>query len=351
MFVREIQEQPDAIREVVRYYQAEGADLLDRLTALRRGDAEPHGPVYFTGMGSSLYATDAVLPVLAAGDIDARVIEAGEWLHYGPQQLPHGSLVVAVSQSGESVETRSLAERLSGTVPVLAVTNDPESRMARAARVTLPIRAGHEEMIAAKTNTNTVAVLHLAASALLGEARAIPLGRLSRAAEGMEQALDTTLEPSIRQAAKWLDEARALHAVARGPSLAAARAGALVLGEGAHLNVAALPAGSFRHGPIELAGPGHAAIIISPSGPTRELLDRLAGDLLQGGSRVLLITDEAPRESGANLIVLPVATGLEESVFSLPATILIERVLAAVADRRGLTPGQFRFSGKITQEE
>src|SRR5215211_3969698 len=84
MFVREIQEQPEAVREVVRYYGAEGAGLLDQLVALRRRDAEQPGPVFFTGMGSSLYATEAVLPALAAGGIDARVIEAGEWLHYCP---------------------------------------------------------------------------------------------------------------------------------------------------------------------------------------------------------------------------------------------------------------------------
>src|SRR5207253_3161412 len=101
-----------------------------------------------------------ILPRLAAGGVDARVWEAGEWLHYGPRELPAGALVVAISQSGESIETRTLAERVAGRAPLVAVTNDPESRLARAAAVVLPMRAGVEEMIATKTYSNTVGVLH-----------------------------------------------------------------------------------------------------------------------------------------------------------------------------------------------
>jgi glutamine---fructose-6-phosphate transaminase (isomerizing) len=354
VFVQEIGQQPEALRDVIRYYQAEGAAALDQLAALC-GPEGPgmgeDGPVFLTGMGSSLYAAEGVLSRLAAGAVDARVVEAGEWLHYGLEDLPMGSVVVAISQSGESVETRSLAERLAGEVALVAVTNNAESSMAQAADVVLPIQAGYEEMISTKTYTNTLAVLHLAATILIGLDRGATILDLAWAAEAMEQALDPAMEPLIRQVAGWLDEARALHALARGPALAAARGGALILVEGAHLPVTALPAGSFRHGPMELAGPGHVAIVMAPSGPTQELMERLVGDLLAAGSRVVLITSQAAGQESPHLTVLRLSPAAREPFFALPAAIVIERLLAAVAVRRGLVPGQFRFGGKITEQE
>jgi len=133
--------------------------------------------------------------------------------------------------------------------------------------------------------------------------------------------------------------------------LAAARGGALILGEGAHLTVAALPAGSFRHGPLELAGPGHVALIFAPNSPTRPLLDRLVTDLLPTGSRVILLAEGAPPADAPNLMVLPVTGSPGEAYFLLPAALLIERLLLAVARRRGLVPGRFQYSGKITDRE
>jgi glutamine---fructose-6-phosphate transaminase (isomerizing) len=356
MFADEIREQPAALRDLIRAYgTGTAAARLDQLAALRaiaaaREDVPP-GPVIFTGMGSSLYAADAVVPRLIVGGIDASVREAGEWLHYGMTAVRQAGLVIAISQSGESVETRMLAEQLAGRVPVAAVTNDPESSMARAARVVLPLHAGREEMISVKTYSNSLGVLHLAGAALLGEDLGETLDALAATAAAMEQALDPALEPLIGEAAQWLDEARCIHALARGPALAAAREGALVLGEGAHLAVTALPAGSFRHGPMELMGPGHVALLFAPSGPTRELMERLAIDLVNAGSRVIRLSDQASAEGSPNQVTFPLTGSPGEAYLPLPAAIIIERLLAGVAERRGLVPGQFRFGGKITAAE
>jgi glucosamine--fructose-6-phosphate aminotransferase (isomerizing) len=353
MFVTEIGEQPAALRDALGAYGAgEGAATLDRLADLYRTlDSGGRAPVLFTGMGSSLYAAEGALSRLAAGGIPAHLWEAGEWLHYGGDLPASAALVVAISQSGESVETRELTGRLSGRVPVVAVTNYPDSSMARAAEIVLPLHAGVEEMISTRTYTNSLGVLHLAAAALLGEDRGATLAALEAAAGAMERAGDAAHEPRVRAGAAALDGARAIHAIARGPALAAAREGALVLGEGAHLAVTALPAGSFRHGPIELAGPDHAAIVFAPAGPTRPLIDRLAAELAEAGSHVILVCDEPAPPAAANLTALRVVGSPGEPYFSLPAAILVERLLAAVADRRGLVPGRFRFSGKITERE
>jgi glutamine---fructose-6-phosphate transaminase (isomerizing) len=353
VFVDEISQQPDALREVVHYYRSpDGREALGRLTKLHASGDGRHGrPVYFTGMGSSLYAADAVLPQLNEAGIDARAWEAGEWLHYGPPDLSSRALVIAVSQSGESVETRVLAERIGGRAALVAVTNDEASSLARSADLVLPMRAGHEEMISTKTYTNSLGVLLLAAGVLTGEAPDITSTALLSAADGMEQALDALLELHVQQAAEWLDRASTCHAIARGPALAAARGGALILGEGAHLAVTALPGASFRHGPMELAGEGHAALLCMPVSRTRALMDRLLDDLLRAGSHVVALTGGTVEVESPRLTTIGVDAAQAERFFPLPAAIIIERLLAAVAARRGLMPGQFRFGGKITDQE
>jgi glutamine---fructose-6-phosphate transaminase (isomerizing) len=353
-FVEEIGQQPDALRNLTRYYEGHGSAAVDRLAELwasRRSAHASPSRVLFTGMGSSLYATESVLPRLVRAGMDASIVEAGEWLHYGPEALPEGALFVAVSQSGESVETRTLAERWAGRASLAALTNDPHSTLARAADVAFPLVAGEEEMISTKTYTNTLGVLHLVAATLMGADRRLAFDQLGAAADAMQNAGNSDMEPLVQKAAGWLDQARSIHAVARGPSLAAAREGALVLGEGAHLSVTALPAGSFRHGPLELAGEGHMAIAFSPDGPTRPLMAGLVRDLLNAGSKVILLTDQ-PRPSAApGMACFSLAGSSSEQTFSFPAAIIIERLLAAVADRRRLIPGQFRFGGKITETE
>src|SRR5262249_8787435 len=126
---------------------------------------------------------------------------------------------------------------------------------------------------------------------------------------------------------------------------------ALVLGEGAHLSVTALPAGSFRHGPLELAGEGHVAIAFAPDGWTLPLMSGLIRDLLNAGSMVIFLTDQPPPSTAPGMACFSLTGSNCEQTFSLPAAIIIERLLAAVAARRGLVPGQFRFGGKITDTE
>src|SRR5690348_3391009 len=126
MFIDEIREQPGALRDLIDAYHGQrGASTLARLSEIYPGEVQrrnPAGPVLFTGMGSSLYAADAVIPCLAEVGMDAAAREAGEWLHYGMDGTPSAGLVVAISQSGESIETRLLVEQLSGRVPIAAVT-------------------------------------------------------------------------------------------------------------------------------------------------------------------------------------------------------------------------------------
>ena len=88
--------------------------------------------------------------------------------------------------------------------------------------------------------------------------------------------------------------------LARGPSLATAYQGAFNLKEMARFFAEPMSAAQFRHGPIEVAAPGHLAMLFAPLGATFTLLRKLTEELLGFGTRVMFVTDtqESLRHDG-----------------------------------------------------
>jgi len=167
-FLEEVREMPCALRRLADYYAGEGHRNLQRFAEI----ADGCGEIIFAGMGSSESAPLAILPGLSAagvkgahgGSIGIRIADAGEWLHYGTAAAP-SALAVLVSQSGESFETRALAER--GFVSsYVAITNNEHSSLAARANLTLPLCAGDEASVSNKTYANTLAVLYLLSAVL-----------------------------------------------------------------------------------------------------------------------------------------------------------------------------------------
>ena len=104
----------------------------------------------------------------------------------------------------------------------------------------------------------------------------------------------------------------------------------------------------FRHGPLELAGPGLAAIVIATEPDTRALDVDLARDLVGAGAAVLLITDEEAGVEGALRVTIgSVAPQLAPAVSIIPAQLLAWRL----AVLRGREPGTFLRSAKVTTDE
>lgn len=339
-FVKEVSEQPDALLRLAAFYRGQGRARLEEWA----GRARAHRRVVFAGMGTSEFAPETILGALAEQGIDADTRDAGEWLHYPRTCHP---LTVLISQSGESVETRLLAEQLRPATELAAITNDEASSLARMAGLVLPLAAGAETAISTKTYVNTLALLYLMARALaapsvLEEA----LACLEQAAEAMRQ-IDRA---QVDLAAGMLADAAAIHFVARGPALVAAKQAALTFMEGARLPTAAHAGGAFRHGPFELADASLRCVFFIPDGPTRRLLEAMAVEAAGKGGQVVVITDAAVDLGGARMSVLRVSP-CGEVLFPIAAAAIQAHLLDAVAAGRGLEAGRFRHGQKITVRE
>ncbi len=127
----------------------------------------------------------------------------------------------------------------------------------------------------------------------------------------------------------------------RGPARAAAEMGALTIKEAVGMPVESLQTAQFRHGPLELAGPGLAAIVIATEPETHALDLGLARELADEGAAVLLIAEEPPasarprRSPRSRLGALDRA--IAPAVSILPAQLLAWRL----ATLRGREPGAY----------
>lgn len=336
-FLREIAEHPGALRALFSFYRGEGRKLLTQWRSLLL-DAKR---VIFAGMGTSEIVAESVLPKLSEQGIDASVADAGELLHY-PRTI--SGLLVLISQSGESAETRRLAEKFQGQKNIIALTNNPRSTAARLSRLNLPMHAGQESAIATKTYLNTLALLFLMAQPV--ELLDAALGQL----EDLSRKPAPVPSEKIEQAAALLADAKALHFISRGPALSAAKQAALTFMEGTRLSSTAFTGGAFRHGPYELVDSSHRCVFFIPGGKTFDLLTNMATEVAAKGSHMVIITDQEFSPPTAQVCCLTVPPSREE-LFSIAAAPTQELLLEALARRRGVVAGAFRNSQKITAVE
>ncbi len=345
-FEGDIGAQAMALQRVATHYAADGCEALDAAVRLGAGATQ----VLMVAMGSSL---SAAMPAVATigGVLPADAREAGELLHYGLGSVRPETLVVLVSQSGRSVETVAVAERLraAGHRRLVAVTNDPASPMAMLSDVVLPIHAGDEATVATKTWTTTYAVLRLLAEALVrGSAAttAVPPAVIDALAGVV------AMEGLADAAADSMAGCAALVVVGRGPALAAADYGALILKETAAIPAECLAGGSFRHGPLEVAGAAVGVVVLAPTGPTSGLCVRLAEETAALGSPTWLIGDTTaglPQSTDRlQVTTLPV---VDEAYAPLTMSVPIQRLAATLARGRGRVPGLLLRSQKVTDRE
>ncbi len=123
--------------------------------------------IVITAMGASLFASIPLQYFLSSLGLNAVTVEAGELLHY-LNSIWKDAVVLMVSRSGESVEIARLLGRMKGAVPIIGVTNEPLSQLARSADVSLSIASLNDEMVAIQTYTGTLLTLYLLGNRVAG---------------------------------------------------------------------------------------------------------------------------------------------------------------------------------------
>jgi glutamine---fructose-6-phosphate transaminase (isomerizing) len=259
---------------------------------------------------------------------------------YGVRPRVEGWLAVGISQSGRTPEIATVLERFRDAgARAVAVTNDPDSPLARGASVHVSLDVGEERAVPA-TKTFTA---QLAAMALVAEALGpVPFGDgdWERLPAMVEEVLGDTA-PAER-VAEQLDGVDELACVGRGYLMCVALEAALKLREAAGVRAEGWSAADFRHGPLTVAGPGLPTLAVSASGPAAADVAALAEQLAAGGAPVLRMSDDP----GASL---PFPSGLPEPLAAIPATVRAQQLALALALRRGVDPDRPPGLAKVTR--
>lgn len=166
-FINEVCTQGELIRKVGAFYRGEGAALIEQ--AVNAFRTKEMNRVILTGMGSSLYAVDAVRNYLTAHGIPALSFSSFELSRFQFGQIDEKTLVIAISQSGNSAEVVELVEKAKQVTTVVGIYNNDGSKLSEIADIKFPICAGREVSVTSKTYELTMLILNILAHTLTGE--------------------------------------------------------------------------------------------------------------------------------------------------------------------------------------
>jgi glucosamine--fructose-6-phosphate aminotransferase (isomerizing) len=228
--------------------------------------------------------------------------------------------------------------------PTVAITNQPDSPLGRAAEFVLPINAGTERSVAA-TKTYTAQLLALA---MLSAALADDQGAwqaLGRVPDWVAQTLDLTADIAHRaERYRYLDR---LITSGRGYSYGTAFEIALKLKETSYLLAEPYSSADFLHGPVAIIEAGFAALLIAPSGAAFDDTLAFANTLRDLGAELIVISDREEALSLAHT-PLPLPPGIPEHLAPIPAVVPGQLLALEIARVKGYNPDQPRGLSKVT---
>ena len=338
--LKEIFEQPRAIADTLEgrigsnrvLEEAFGSSAGDMFAAVRGVHIIACGTSYHAGMVGRYW-----LESLAG--IPCSVEVASEFRYRNPV-VRNNSLIVTLSQSGETADTLAglrEARRL-GFGHSLSICNVPESSLVRESDLVLMTHAGPEIGVASTKAFTTQLVAMLLLTIILGRRHGmspeteIRLVNELRSVPGkVEHALQ--LSDRIRALANqhFSDKNNALF-LGRGEQFPVAMEGALKLKEISYIHAEAYPAGELKHGPLALVDESMPVIVVAPN---NQLLEKLKSNLQEvrarGGKLIVFADVDVGIESSEDVIVLPVAPtedSIAPIIFSVPLQLLAYHVAA-----------------------
>ncbi|MFL5777397.1 MAG: glutamine--fructose-6-phosphate transaminase (isomerizing) [Chloroflexota bacterium] len=288
--LKEIHEQPESLSQSIagrvgrddRIQVEELAGLEAVLQRVTRVELVACGTAHYAALvGAAAIQDWTGLPARA---------NIGSEFRYSPPPLDADTLVIAVTQSGETADTiaptRLARER---GCPVVAVTNTVGSAITREADAVLFLQAGPEIAVAAsKTFVTQVTTLVVLAAAIakargrLGAEQELELGAALRALPAAAARAVATASERAEDLARRYVNSRGFMFVGRGYGYPAALEGALKLKEVSYVHAEGYAAGELKHGPISLLDAECPLVAVATRSP---VYDKIISNVMEGRAR------------------------------------------------------------------
>lgn len=338
-YFRDILEQPQALGNTLRRLRVSPA--LEALAA--RANAGKFRQIVLTGMGASYHALHPLNVALGAYGLRSIVVETSELVHYHRRLFDPETLIIAVSQSGQSAEIIRLLQINRRRAAVLGVTNTPDSPLARLAEAVVLTHAGQEFSVSCKTYLATLMALQCLGDLLCEKDSKRARQDLALAEPAVSSYL-ANWRDHVRSLQKELRGVRHLFLVGRGPSLAAVGTGALIVKEAVQFHAEGMSSAAFRHGPFEMLNQHIYVVVFAGSRKTEALNGRLLRDIRQQKGRCALVGKRGEQQA---FRLPPVPDRLLPLLEILP----VQMITLALAQSNGRKPGCFLLASKVTRTE
>lgn len=342
--LRDIMSEPGVVADTIAEGEARLPKLAERLRKLS------FDKIYTIGTGSSnfvglagRYALEewAGIPTLPLSSIDFQV--------YSLQAADSRSIVIAMSQSGETFETIGAARAAKQRgIYTVALTNNDQSRLAQICDDVILTRAGDEEGPGTKTVVaQCVAIyhfaLHMARIFKPEKATAIAsaLRELGTAPEQVREMLSGQFKKQLDQVSRQLCTDDNLYMVGEGPFSALAMQSANMLREAGKLHCYPFDATEFRHGPLEaLSENSHLMILSNAKCQAHDQLVRACTTAMNAGVNLIYVGDLCGRPDAkytAEVLLPSLSELLAAQIYLAP----LQLMGYMVAKNKGLNPDQF----------
>ena len=357
--LKEICEQPRVVRDtLVGRMSATGELDIDEL-GLSLEELNFIDRVYVIACGTSYHA-GLIAKNLIEGwaRIPCEVEAASEFRYRNPIITP-STLVVAVSQSGETADTLAAIRdaRIKGA-KVFGITNVVGSPVARESDGVIYTKA-NKEIAVASTKSFIGQVVSLTLLALLlaqvkyrltvSQVRML-FRELGDTAAQIQQILDTQ-QDAIHEAALACKDAPSALFVGRGMGAAISHEGALKLKEISYLHAEAYAAGEMKHGPIALIDPGFPVIAVATKSP---VYDKTVSNLKEceaRGARIVAVATEGDEDIRAVADYVIYVPEVRDAFSPITATVPLQLLAREIAILRGCDVDQPRNLAKSVTVE
>jgi glucosamine--fructose-6-phosphate aminotransferase (isomerizing) len=359
--LQEIAEQPRAVADTLLGRLEEGRLSLDEMR-LDDEDLRDVDKIVIIACGTAYHAGLIAKYAIEHWTRVPCEVEVASEFRYRDPIIDRSTLVIAISQSGETMDTlMAIRHAREQRAKVIAICNTNGSTIPRESDAVLYTHAGPEVGVAATKTFITQLVACYLVGLYLAQVRGTKYGdevaevirQLALMPAKVESVLET-VEP-VRELARSLVDAKAVLFLGRHVGYPVALEGALKLKELAYMHAEAFAAGELKHGPIALIEEGLPVVVVVPSARGRSVLhDKIVSNIQEiraRGARTIVIAEEGDDEVVAyadTLIRVPQTPTLLQP---LVAVVPLQVFACEVALARGLDVDQPRNLAKSVTVE
>src|SRR4051812_7219369 len=360
--LKEIAEQPQAVADTLLGRLGAGGELVLDEVRLSDQDLRDIDKIFVVACGTAYHAGLIAKYAIEHWTRIPVEVEVASEFRYRDPVLDRSTLVVVISQSGETMDTlMALRHAKDQKARVLAICNANGSTIPRESDAVLYTHAGPEIAVASTKGFLTQLVACYLVGLFLAQVRGMKyedeiasiVADLRRLPDAVAEVLDQ-MEP-VRELARDMADADTILFLGRHVGYPVALEGALKLKELAYIHAEGFAAGELKHGPIAVVDQGTPVIVVVPSPRSRESVHGKVVSNIQEvrarGARTIVIAEEGDEDVvpyADHLIYVPRTPTLLAPVVT---TVPLQVLACEIADTRGLDVDQPRNLAKSVTVE